>query len=230
MNEFSYFEIFRLAVPETVLVIGALFLLLLDLVLLRDHPPEFRSAFLATTTAVVCGFGIAWLQVIPQSGSVLEGMLVMNPVTALVKQCLLGLTALTALISWRVTFTRHLGEYFALLLLATVGMLFLASAQHLLMIFVARHLFYLRTVTFLTCGAVKMRFARFLVADAIAAFISVPIMMSLGYFAAEQAEDILNNARNITLWISAFAILIIAVLYFIHKRKSADAKIAPKIK
>lgn len=141
MNEFSYFEIFKLAVPETGLVIGAFFLLLLDLVQLRGHPPEFRSAFLAATTAVVCGFGIAWLQVIPQTGSVLDGMLVMNPVTALVKQCILALTALTALISWRVTFTRHLGEYFALLLLATVGMLFLASAQHLLMIFVALELF-----------------------------------------------------------------------------------------
>jgi NADH-quinone oxidoreductase subunit N len=141
VNEFSYFEIFKLAVPETGLVIGALFLLLLDLVLLRDHPHEFRSAFLATTAAVVCVFGIAWLQVIPQTGSVLDGMLVMNPVTALVKQCILALTALTALISWRVTFTRHMGEYFALLLLATVGMLFLASAQHLLMIFVALELF-----------------------------------------------------------------------------------------
>lgn len=141
MSEFNYFEIFKLAVPEIVLVIGALFLLLLDLVQLRDHPAEFRSAFLATTTAVVCVFGIAWLQVIPQTGSVLDGMLVMNPVTALVKQCILTLTALTALISWRVTFTRHLGEYFALLLLATVGMLFLASAQHLLMIFVALELF-----------------------------------------------------------------------------------------
>lgn len=141
MNDFSYFEIFKLAVPETVLVAGALFVLLLDLVLLREHPDDFRSAFLATTTTVFCVIGIAWLQVLPQSGSVLDGMLVMNPITALVKQCLLALTALTALISWRTRFTRHVGEYFALLLLATVGMLFLASAQHLLMIFVALELF-----------------------------------------------------------------------------------------
>jgi NADH-quinone oxidoreductase subunit N len=68
-------------------------------------------------------------------------MIVMNPVTALVKQCILGLTALTALISFRITFTRHVSEYFALLLLATVGMLFLASSQHLLMVFVSLELF-----------------------------------------------------------------------------------------
>jgi len=141
VNEFSYFEIFKLAVPETLLVMGALFVLLLDLVQLREHPADFRSAFLATTTAVICVLGIAWLQVITQSGSVLNGMLVMNPVTTLVKQALLALTALTALVSWRTPFTRHIGEYFALLLFATVGMLFLASAQHLLMIFVALELF-----------------------------------------------------------------------------------------
>ncbi len=141
MNEFSYFEIFKLAVPETVLVLGALFVLALDFIQLREHPDDFRSAFLACTAAVCCVVGIAWLQVLPLSGSVLDGMLVMNPVTTLVKQALLGLTALTALISWRTPFTRHIGEYFALLLLATVGMLFLASAQHLLMIFVALELF-----------------------------------------------------------------------------------------
>jgi len=141
VNEFSYFEIFKLVVPEAVLVIGALFVLLLDLVQLREHPADFRSAFIATTTTVFCVIGIAWLQVIPQTGVALDGMVVMNPVTALVKQCLLALTALTALVSWRTPFTNHIGEYFALLLLATVGMLFLASAQHLLMIFVALELF-----------------------------------------------------------------------------------------
>ena len=141
MSPFSYVDVFRLAVPESVLVIGALFVLFLDLVQLREHSADFRSAFLAGTTAVFCTVGIAWLQVIPQTGSLPDGMLVMNPTTTLVKQCLLGLTALTALISWRTPFTRHIGEYFALLLLATVGMLFLASAQHLLMIFVALELF-----------------------------------------------------------------------------------------
>ena len=51
---FNYFEVFKLAVPETVLVIGVLFVLFLDLVQLREHPADFRSAFLATTTTVFC--------------------------------------------------------------------------------------------------------------------------------------------------------------------------------
>lgn len=62
--------------------------------------------------------------------------------------------------------------------------------RSLLMIFIARHLFYLRTVTFLACGAVKMRASRFLLADATAALISVPIMASIGYFLMKQYGDL----------------------------------------
>lgn len=138
---FSYFDIFKLAVPETILVIGALLVLLFNVVLLRESSSNDRSAFLATFSAVFCVIGIAWLQFIPAYGEAVDGMIVMDPTTALVKQCILGLTALTALISWRIDFTRHVSEYFALLLLATVGMLFLSSARHLLMIFVSLEFF-----------------------------------------------------------------------------------------
>jgi len=64
--------------------------------------------------------------------------------------------------------------------------------RSVLMIFIARHLFYLRTVTFLTCGAVKMKFTHFLAADAIAALISAPLMIGLGYLAAENYQTILE--------------------------------------
>jgi membrane protein DedA with SNARE-associated domain len=90
--------------------------------------------------------------------------------------------------------------------------------RSLLMIFVARHLFYLRTVTFLTCGAVRMRLARFLAADALAALISVPVMLSLGYFAANQAEDIMKNARNVSILAGVILLLIIWVIYMRRKK------------
>ncbi len=67
------------------------------------------------------------------------------------------------------------------------------------MIFIARHLFYLRTVTFLTCGAVKMKVSRFVLVDAIAALISVPLMMTIGYFAAEHYEKIIDNIERVLL-------------------------------
>jgi membrane protein DedA with SNARE-associated domain len=63
------------------------------------------------------------------------------------------------------------------------------------MIFIARHLFYLRTITFLTCGAVKMRVTQFLFADALAALISVPLMMTIGFYASEHYQEVLRNAE-----------------------------------
>ena len=60
--------------------------------------------------------------------------------------------------------------------------------RSIIMIFVARHLFYIRTLTFLSCGAVKMNFGRFLIADAIAALVSAPLMMAIGYFGADSYD------------------------------------------
>lgn len=93
--------------------------------------------------------------------------------------------------------------------------------RSILMIFVARHLFYLRTLTFLTCGALHMRFSRFLAADAIAALISVPLMLSLGYFAAEHYDTVVHaigRAKELSLIL--IGLLVIAGL-FLYRRKRA---------
>ena len=63
--------------------------------------------------------------------------------------------------------------------------------RSVLAIFLARHLFYLRTVTFLACGMVRMSPVKFIIADAIAALISAPIMIGLGYLFAEHLDVIL---------------------------------------
>jgi membrane protein DedA with SNARE-associated domain len=88
-------------------------------------------------------------------------------------------------------------------------------------IFVARHLFYLRTITFLICGAVKMRFALFLVADMIAALISVPIMFGLGYLAAEHYSALMSGveqAKHISLLVGGLAIIGVGFWYWRRKR------------
>jgi len=68
------------------------------------------------------------------------------------------------------------------------------------MIFIARHLFYLRTATFLTCGAVRMSPVRFFVSDAIAALVSVPLMIWLGFKGSEQIEGALQVAHQAKVW------------------------------
>lgn len=140
MTPFNYTEIFKLALPETLIVLGAILVLFLDLVVMRGRDAADRSPVLACVTAGVSALGIIAFEMLPKTGAVLEGMLVLSPTTVLVKQCILVFTALTALISWRVRFTEHIGEYFALILFATTGMLFLSSAQHLLMLFVSLEL------------------------------------------------------------------------------------------
>jgi membrane protein DedA with SNARE-associated domain len=60
-----------------------------------------------------------------------------------------------------------------------------------LTILIARHLFYLRTGTFLVCGALRISFSHFLLCDAVAALITAPLMVGLGYVCAEHYETLL---------------------------------------
>ena len=53
--------------------------------------------------------------------------------------------------------------------------------RKLFYIFLGRHLFPLRTATFLTAGALRIPYLEFLFSDALAAFVSVSIVTSIGY-------------------------------------------------
>ena len=64
-------------------------------------------------------------------------MLALTPLTQYLKLVLLGLTFVVAVLSFSARFTRHIGEYFALLLIAAAGMMLLISSENLLMIFLA---------------------------------------------------------------------------------------------
>lgn len=95
--------------------------------------------------------------------------------------------------------------------------------KSVLMIFLARHLFYVRTLTFLSCGALRMRYSRFIIADAIAALISVPLMLTLGYFAAgsyDQMNKLLNEAKLASLVI--VILLIVGYLVFQKIKSRVD--------
>jgi NADH-quinone oxidoreductase subunit N len=77
---------------------------------------------------------------LPEHIDLFEGMLVVNPLTQFIKVALLVLTIFTLLISVDTDFTPHVGEYFALILLAAVGMMFLVSSEDILMIFISLEL------------------------------------------------------------------------------------------
>src|SRR5882724_278824 len=77
---------------------------------------------------------------LPEHTNLLQGMLVLDPLTQFIKVALLALTIFTILISIETDFTTHVGEYFALILLAAVGMMFLAGSEDILMIFISLEL------------------------------------------------------------------------------------------
>lgn len=96
--------------------------------------------------------------------------------------------------------------------------------RSLAMIFLARHLLYLRTVTFITCGAVKMGFGRFLIADAVAALISAPLMMGLGFVLSENADVALGFVETTkSILLLLLAITAFLALYIRRRMRRANA-------
>jgi proton-translocating NADH-quinone oxidoreductase, chain N len=135
----SYLELLKLALPETILVATAFFILVAD----RstgglDRRLRFRIGGLIAS--VGCALAAGWIAVTPAHANVMNGLLVIDPLTRLVKAGILILTILTVLLSSDSDFTEHVGEYMALILFAAVGMMFLVSAEDILMIFVSLEL------------------------------------------------------------------------------------------
>lgn len=138
----NYSELFTLLAPETLLVIAALGVLFIDLTTLRGEDIATRMSWGAWLTVGACfASGIAaFLAPAATPTGYLDGMLVLSPLSPWVKAVILLLTGCTAIVSLSNRFTEHAGEYFALLILATAGMLFLVSTENLLLIFVALEL------------------------------------------------------------------------------------------
>lgn len=137
----NYFELLKLAAPETIVVLTALAVLAVDLTSLRGMEVRLRLMIGGMLASVGCVAAIMWTLINNSvQADALHGMLVVSPLTQIVKICLLGLTIATVLVSLEAKFTAHPAEYLALILLATVGMMFLVSAEDVLMIFIALEL------------------------------------------------------------------------------------------
>src|ERR1051325_6081697 len=136
----SYFDLLKLAAPETIIVLTALAVHAADLVALRGLELRFRFIIGGMIACVGCVAAIAWMCISHTHADAFGGMLVVNPLTQYVKIALLALTIFTVLLSMDADFTEHAGEYLALILFATIGMMFLVSAEDILMIFIALEL------------------------------------------------------------------------------------------
>jgi NADH-quinone oxidoreductase subunit N len=136
----SYLELLKLAAPEVILVLTVLAVLAVDALAMRDVELHIRRLIGGMISCVGCLAAIGWMLALPQHADFVEGMLVVDPVRQIVQIALLALTILTILLSLETDFTVHIGEYFSLILLATIGMLFLVTSEDILMIFLSLEL------------------------------------------------------------------------------------------
>jgi len=127
--------------PEVALLLTATVVLVIDLVFLRGRERETRAS--AAMAVTVAGCAASLLLALSQLGHPARefgDMLVITDLVVFVKILIIALTAATACVASGQCRTRHVGEFFALVLLSAIGMLFLTMAEELVMIFVALEL------------------------------------------------------------------------------------------
>src|SRR5262245_35787418 len=95
----SYLNLLNLAAPETIMVLVALIVLVLDLTTMRELGLRTRLSISALFASVGCVAATLWMLVMPQHASALDGMLVVDPLTQMVKIAILALTVFTVLLS-----------------------------------------------------------------------------------------------------------------------------------
>ena len=135
MNSLHYLDFAGLVIPETIVVVTALAVLGADMTL-RDLEARFRFIIGGMIAGAGCAAAIVWMLIASGPVAAPGGMLVADPLTQYIKIAVLALAIFTVLISIESDFTEHTGEYLALVLLAAVGMMFLAGSEDLLMIFI----------------------------------------------------------------------------------------------
>jgi len=74
-------------------------------------------------------------------------------------------------------------------------------------LFSARHVVGLRAAAFLTAGIAKVPFWRFIVVDATAALVGVPVSFGVAFLFADQLERVLADVHRIERWLVLYALL-----------------------
>ena len=139
----NYADLFRITLPETALEVAALLVLVVDLGFLKKASLKVRAAVAAVLGVGGCGAAL-WLLGQPDRwGLRVDGDYVARPRRIRVPQPnagILVLTALTLLLLVDSDFTKHVGEFVAVVLMSASGGLLIAGAQDLLVIFIGLEL------------------------------------------------------------------------------------------
>jgi NADH-quinone oxidoreductase subunit N len=138
----NYADLFRVTLPETALEVAALVVLIVDLGFLRKASLKVRVTVAALLGVAGCGAALWTLQASYGAGYSFDGALVLaqGGYVAVAQVGILVLTALTLLLFIDSIFTKHVGEFVAVVLMAASGGLFVAAARDLLVIFIGLEL------------------------------------------------------------------------------------------
>jgi NADH-quinone oxidoreductase subunit N len=136
----SYTALLHLLLPEVILIVTALLVLAADLLIYRTAQMRTRFTTGAVISTIGCIGAIAQMVLAPQQANVFDGTLVIGPETQLIQIALLILTVFIVVLPIGSSFTSHVGEYFAITLFATVGMMLLVSSENVLLIFLSLEL------------------------------------------------------------------------------------------
>lgn len=227
MSTVGYSQLVVVTLPEIALVVAALVVLACDGTVLRGAAIAKRRGVAAL---IACLGSVAAIVLVgrgPASLHLADGMLVMDGQTRVVQIALLVLTILTVLLSeamltpsateagGQMAFTHHIGEYFALLLFATVAVLFLVSTQNFLLIFLA--LEFLSLVLYILTGFDKgSRFSAeaalkyFLFGGISAAFLLFGISLIYGLSGSiDLAQIAVAAMRPDPLWMIAVVMVVV---------------------
>lgn len=138
----NYWNLFQLSIPEVIVALTALAVLFVDLQCKNSWAPYRRRLAASMIAGAGCLAAVVSLLCCPQAGELANGVWVVGPMSQLIKGFILGLSLITALMGLEtdLEFTPHVGEYYALLLLATLGFMCMVSTREILMIFVSLEL------------------------------------------------------------------------------------------
>ena len=140
-----YPALFRVMLPETALEVAALIVLVVDLAFLRKAAVNVRTRIASLLGIAGCLAGL-WLMegqgvtTFSAGGNASTALLVTGGYAAVAQIAILILTAFTLVLLLDSRFTRHVGEYVAIVLMSATGGLIICGAQDLLVIFVGLEL------------------------------------------------------------------------------------------
>src|ERR1700686_2422422 len=130
----AYLELLKLAAPEAIVAATALVVLAIGLASTR------ASALCSAAAALGIALAIGAALMLPQHAMLFHGMLMITPLTTLFKIICLTLAFFTVIIARGDRASLNHGEYLAIILLATIGLMLLVGSEELLMIFIGLEL------------------------------------------------------------------------------------------